>query len=127
MDNKRWILANVLRWAARIWAVASVALIVAVMVGEAFNPARLTPRDWLLFLFFPAGVCVGFVLAWWKELLGGSLTVASLVVFYLIHRLQVGTFPRGLAFAVFAAPGVLFLLAWSLSRMRLMSMSPSVR
>lgn len=114
--NSRPVLTQAVRWAARIWAVASIGLIVAFLVGEGFHPSRIQAREWLGLVFFPVGICVGMILAWWREGLGGGLTVGSLVVFYLIHPTTAGTFPRGWAFLVFAAPGFLFLLSWLRSR-----------
>mgnify|MGYP003694713579 CR=1 FL=1 len=39
------------------------------------------------FIFFRLGIIVGFVVAWWKEGLGGAITIASLLTFYLIFVL----------------------------------------
>ncbi len=97
------------RWIARIWSIGSIGLILAFIVGEGINLTEFKPAEWLGFLFFPVGICVGMVMAWWKERLGGSLTVASLVIFYLIHLATSGAFPSGWAWLVFAAPGFLFL------------------
>jgi len=113
----RWpMLTQVVRWTARIWAVASIGLVLAFLVGEGFHPSQIQPREWLGLVFFPVGICAGMILAWWREGLGGAITVASLAIFYLIHFATAGTFPRGWAFLVFAAPGFLFLLVWQRSR-----------
>lgn len=105
---RRWVSAR--RWTARIW---SIALVVAFIVGEGFNPFGL--YEWLGVLFFPVGISVGMILAWWKEDLGGSITVGSLLTFYAVHLTTAGTFPKGWAWLAFAAPGFLFLLSslWS--------------
>jgi hypothetical protein len=110
--HQRWISA--LRWTARVWSVASIALVLAFIVGEGFNPSG--PSEWLGVLFFPVGISVGMILAWWKEGLGGSITVGSLLVFYLVHLTTAGTLPKGWAWLAFAAPGFLFLLSSHLSR-----------
>jgi hypothetical protein len=106
-------LVSALRWTARVWSVASVALVLAFIVGEGVKPSG--PSEWLGFLFFPLGISVGMILAWWKEGLGGSITVGSLLTFYVVHRTTAGTFPKGWAWLAFAAPGFLFLLSshWS--------------
>ena len=109
---RRWILA--LRWTARIWSVASVALVLAFIVGEGFDPSGL--NEWLGALLFPIGISVGMILAWWKEGLGGSITVGSLLAFYVVHLATAGTFPKGWPWLAFAAPGFLFLLVSYLSR-----------
>ena len=73
-------------------------------------------KELLDFLLFPVGISVGMVLAWWKERLGGGITVGCLLAFYVIHRLAASTFPKGWAWLLFAAPGFLFLLSSRLSR-----------
>ncbi|HMD97290.1 MAG TPA: hypothetical protein VKM93_08200 [Terriglobia bacterium] len=107
-------LVSALRWTARVWCVASVALVVAFIIGEGNNPSG--PKEWLGFLFFPFGISVGMILAWWKEGLGGSITVGSLLASYVVRRTFTGTFPKGWAWLAFAAPGFLFLVSSHLSR-----------
>jgi CHASE2 domain-containing sensor protein len=89
-------------------------LVLAFIVGEGFNPSG--PNEWLGVLLFPVGISVGMILAWWKEGLGGSITVGSLLAFYVVHLTTAGAFPKGWAWLAFAAPGFLFLLSSHLSR-----------
>lgn len=103
-----------LRWVARIWSVASVGLVVGFIVGEGFNPSGLT--TWIGVLLFPLGISLGMIVAWWRERLGGGITVGCLLAFYLLHLVTAGRFPRGWAWLLFAAPGFLFLLASLLTR-----------
>ena len=110
------VLTQVIRWTARAWTVASIGLVLAFFVGEGFNPSQVKPREWVGLLFFPVGICAGMILAWWREGLGGSITVGSLLVFYMIHLATAGTLPKGWAWLAFAAPGFLFLLCWQRSR-----------
>ncbi len=107
------VLTPVIRWTARAWSVASVGLVLAFLVGEGFHPSQVQAREWLGLVFFPFGITVGMILAWWREGLGGAITVASLTVFYLIHFATAGALPKGWAFLVFAMPGFLFLLCWT--------------
>jgi hypothetical protein len=72
-----------LRWTARLWSVVSVPLVLGFIVGEGLNPSG--PSEWLDVLFFPIGISVEMVLAWWREALGGSITVGSLLAFYVVH------------------------------------------
>lgn len=104
-----------LRWLARALSVLAVGVVLMFAFGEGLHLSHFTPRELVLFLFFPLGVCLGMVLAWRWEGWGGGVTVASLAAFYLVHRLSSSGFPRGLAFAAFALPGFLFLLCrlWS--------------
>lgn len=102
-----------LRWVARIWSLASIGFILAFALGGGEpSPRGLTSQELALFFFFPTGVCLGMILAWRWEGLGGAVTVASLLGFYLLHRVVSGGYPTGFWFAVLAAPGLLFLLSW---------------
>jgi hypothetical protein len=110
------LLTQVIRWTARAWSAASIGLILAFLVGEGFHPAQIKAREWVGLVFFPVGIAVGMILAWWKEGLGGAITVASLAAFYLIPLATAGALPEGWAFLVFAMPGFLFLLCWATAR-----------
>jgi hypothetical protein len=110
----------VIRWTARILSIISTTLLLLFMFGgrEAFDVSKLTAREWLGLAFFPFGVIVGFVVAWWKEGLGGGITVLSLLAFYLVFALLWNRGFPGWWFLVFAFPGLLFLAAHLLSRSR---------
>jgi hypothetical protein len=118
MDNmQKYIrVTSVLRLIARTWSIVTIILVLAFIIGEGFNPKLLTPTEWLGFIFFPVGICFGLVIAWWKEGLGAIIVVASLIVFYIVNFATAGTFPKGWAWEVFAAPGFLFALCWYQSR-----------
>lgn len=104
----RYTMTKVVRWTARLWSIASIGLILLFIFGYGMKRVKLS--EWSLFLFFPAGVSIGMILAWWKERLGGGITVGSLLLFYVIHFAVARTFPHGWAFLVFSFPGFLFLL-----------------
>src|ERR1039457_6934055 len=99
-----------LRWSARGLSILAMGIVLLFAFGEGLNLSHFTVRELVLFVFFPLGVCLGMVVAWRWEGLGGGITVASLAAFYLVHRLSSSGFPRGFAFLVFAVPGILFLL-----------------
>ena len=101
-------MTSAVRSIARAWSIVSVALVLGFLIGEGVNPSSAI--EWLGFLFFPFGICVGMILAWWKECLGAITTVASLSIFYAIHCLSSGAFPSGWAWLAFAFPGFLFAL-----------------
>lgn len=101
------------RWTARFWSVATIGFVLAFIVGEGVHLSGL--HQWIGFLFFPIGVCAGMLVAWRSEGMGGIITVASLLAFYAVSLVSLGRAPGGWAFLAFAAPGFLFLLAWSLS------------
>lgn len=116
---KPGIVTLVIRWMARVWSIASVGSVLLMFIGsglaEGFSPAQLTFRDWVGLFFFPFGVCLGMIVAWRREGLGGGITVGSLLAFYAALRIMDGRFPRGPYFAILAAPGILFLVCWLLS------------
>lgn len=101
--------ARVLRWTARVWSIVSVGLLLGFIVGEGANPSGT--REWIGLLFFPIGISLGMLWAWRNERLGGTITVVSLLLFYIVHLTTAGSFPAGFAWLAFAAPGFLFLLS----------------
>jgi len=113
------IVTLIVRWMARAWSIASVGFILLMFIGsglaEGFNLAQFTSRDWVGLFFFPFGVCLGMIVAWRREGLGGGIAVGSLLAFYAALRVMDGRFPRGPWFALVAAPGILFLMSWVLS------------
>jgi hypothetical protein len=88
--------------------------VLLLLIGEGVYPSGAA--EWIEFLLFPTGICVGLIIAWWKEGVGGIITVGSLLIFYGFHLATAGMLPKGLAWVVFAAPGFLFLLSWYWSR-----------
>jgi hypothetical protein len=109
-------LAKTFCWFARGWSIASIALVIGFLIGEGVHLDQLQPAQRVGFLFFPVGISIGMIVAWWKEGLGGYITVASLLVFYALHLTSSGTPPKGWAWLAFAAPGFLFLASWYLAR-----------
>ena len=107
---------KVLRWLARATSVVSLALLAMFATSGGDAPSA---NEWVLLAFFPIGVAIGMIVAWRSELVGGALTLASLVIFHiLVASLGSGGFP-GFWFAAFAAPGIVLLfcglatpLAW---------------
>ena len=97
---------------ARVGSVASITLLLLLFQAEAFHPSEIAPREWIGLLFFPIGVIIGMVIAWWKEGLGATVTLGSLLGFYLVYGYLFRYHIGGYWFFVFASPGFLFLLHW---------------
>src|SRR5687767_4376575 len=76
---------TVIEFLARLGSIASIALLVLIFWGEAFNPAQITRTEWVGLLFFPIGITIGMVVAWWKEGLGSTITIGSLAAFYVVY------------------------------------------
>ena len=113
-SDRRHRLTLAVRWTARAWAIATISVVLVLAVGEGVYPATLT--EWIGLLLYPGGVCLGLILAWWREGLGGTITVGSLVAFYAFYTATSGTPPRGWAWLVLAFPGFLFLWCGNRSR-----------
>lgn len=112
-EGTRQAMLYVVRWTARLWSVGTIVLVLTFIVGEGIH---LTRRSEMIgFIFFPVGICLGLVVAWWHEGLGGGITVASLIFFYSVSFASTGSLPRGAAWVVFAFPGFLFLFYWAAS------------
>ena len=110
------IVRLILCWIARIGSIVSIGLILMFFIGEGFDPANLKLQEWIGFFFFPVGIVVGMIVAWWQEGMGGTITVGSLLAFYIVHFLFNRALPQGWAWIVFTSPGILFLASWALSR-----------
>lgn len=108
-------LATGFRWMARVWGVASTLLLLAFAFGGAEH-LRPTASEAVGLLLFPVGVVIGFGLAWWREGLGGLVTVVSLALFYVWLFARSGRLDVGPYFLLFAAPGVLHLASAILRR-----------
>jgi hypothetical protein len=97
---------------ARLGSVASIALLGLIFWGDAVHPSQISRTEWLGLVFFPIGITIGMVVAWWREGLGSAITLASLVAFYVVYGYIFKNHIGGWAFIVFASPGFLFLLHW---------------
>ena len=104
----------VIELSARVGSIASIALLVSIFMGEALQPSDISSNEWAGLLFFPIGVTIGMILAWWKEGLGAAVTLLSLLAFYLVYGYLLRNHIGGWAFIAFASPGFLFLLHWLL-------------
>ena len=104
----------VVEFLARVGSVISITLLFLFFQAEAFHPSEIAPREWLGLVFFPFGIIVGLAIAWWKEGLGASITVGSLLAFYLVYGYLLQSHVAGWAFIVFASPAFLFFFHWVL-------------
>lgn len=60
--------SNTLRCIARIWSLASIAFVLLFILGEGFGgTSKLTASVWIGLMLWPAAVCIGLALAWFRE------------------------------------------------------------
>ena len=114
-DESNFVL-GLIEFLARVGSLASITFLVLLFQAEAFHPSRVAPREWLALVFFPVGVVIGLIIAWWKEGLGVSVTLGSLLAFYFVYGYLLRYHLGGWAFVMFASPAFLFLLHWLLRR-----------
>jgi hypothetical protein len=103
---------------AKVWSILSIAFILLIFIGEGLseNGQMPTAAEWVGLTFFPIGVAIGLILAWWREEIGGAVTVLSFIAFYIWNFVLSGDLADGLFFLLVAAPGFLFLASWYFSR-----------
>ena len=103
------------RWVARISSILVVSPFLLQLLMEGLDPADVGPvGEWAMFLCFPVGVCLGMIVAWRREGLGGAITVGSISSFRVVR----GRLPPGPFFALAAASGVLFLIPRAAAALR---------
>lgn len=89
--SKRTI--RIIRWLARLSSLASLGLLLLIFIGEGMDLGALTSTEIWGLIFFPLGVTLGMLLGWRWEVLGGSMTVLSLLAFYKVMYAANGRFP----------------------------------
>lgn len=107
------ILVQTLRWVARLGSIASLGMLAMFAFGEQGRPS---PSEWFGIALFPIGVSVGMLLGWWREWLGGLVTLLSLAAFYGWMFVFRNGIPIGPYFVMFSIPGLLFLVCAALRR-----------
>ena len=95
-------------WTARIAAALIVLFSVMMLVGYGINPQGNPPTstEKLLLALFPIGMCLGYVIGWFRPLIGGVLSWAAIVAFVLIQRNAGMVIILGLL----GIPGILFIV-----------------
>lgn len=106
------------RWTARIVGGLLVVMFLWFLVAHAVEvegiPA-LTPLEGSL-MFCMLASLVGMVVLWFREGLGGLMTLIGIGTFYLIDTAATGTPPGGWVLPLYFVPGVLSIVSWALSR-----------
>lgn len=106
--------SSVVRWIGRLLSVLSIGTLSLFIFGEGAPwSSGFRLESFVAFLIFPTGVMIGMALAWWKEGLGATVTLACGLGIYLYFYATRGELMRAPAFLYFASPGFFFALsAW---------------
>jgi hypothetical protein len=111
-------IAFIARWVARAWSVLNILIIFLFAIGQSLRPLGPVPtyKEWIGLALWPVGVAIGLLVAWLREVLGGIVTLACLVAFYIWTLLRSGNLPHGPFFFLIASPALVFILAGVVSR-----------
>jgi hypothetical protein len=110
-----------IKWIARIWSILSLAFILlffGASITSSIGKETFVFKDVFQFVFFPIGLTIGLILAWKWEGLGGIIAIGSIIGFHLQMLIKNGNPDFNLFIELLAAPGILFILYWILSRKR---------
>ncbi len=97
------------RLIARICSLIGMFFLVGFFNTETLKDLDL--KDWFLFIIFPCVLLSGYILSWMYDRTGAVVSLASIVIFYLLHYIFKQNFPQGTSFILFAIPPMLFILA----------------
>ena len=111
---------TILRWIARIWSYIVVTFIVLFVGAHFFESGSgigsMGLENAIAFTFFPIGLTLGLIIAWWKEGFGGIIATGSIIGFHLTMLFIHGKPDFVLFIELLAVPGPLFIIYWLLSR-----------
>jgi hypothetical protein len=102
-----------IRRLARITSLICMAFLALMVLGEILSPHAPPPtsvRDLVGLALMPGGLIVGLLLAWRRELLGGVVSLLSLIAFYAWLGWQAGSLPRGWIIPLLGLPSLLFII-----------------
>jgi hypothetical protein len=101
----------IVRWIARIWSLLSIIVLsLPTIIDGPYWMQVSTLREIVGHICF-LGIFLGLILAWRWELLGASMIISSLLVFYIVMFIT-GRLPIGLYLILISFPGLLFLMSW---------------
>ncbi len=105
------MMSKLLWWIAGISGMALALLLVAMVTGDdAGEPNGVA--EWVYLAFFPVGCSVGLLLGWWRPLVGGTISIASMVLSQATMVATGRVFPLSAytIWGVMCVPGALFVI-----------------
>jgi hypothetical protein len=106
--------AKVFAWSAKLLATAVAGLLILVMFTESGNGPQ-GPREWAYLAFFPVGFSIGYLLGWWRPLLGGVVAIACMVASHFAIGRTYDAHAY-LIWAVLCIPGVMLIAVGLIER-----------
>ena len=101
---------------ARIVGTLFVGFLLLMLVGYAVNPQGSgdggLPDEFVMMLFFPIGMCLGYLIAWRCAITGGIIAVGCMAVFLI----GMGEADMVGILSVLGAPGVVLIVCGLLAR-----------
>ncbi len=94
------------RWTARIVGSLIVGLLVLFAVGQGFDPTQFHGIELGMIVALLVAL-VGMVVLWWREGIGGAISLTGMIAFYGLNFAVAGEFPGGPVFPVCFLPGLL--------------------
>lgn len=101
--------ARVASWAGCLLGTGLLLLFALFVIGEGPPPMNVGAAALAVML-------LGFLLAWWHDLLGAIVSILGIGCFYAWNFSEVGQFPGGFVFPLCFVPGALNITAWLLRK-----------
>lgn len=105
------------RWTARVLGTLIVGLMVLLAVGQGVDPTKFNGIELGMLISLLAAL-VGMVALWWREGIGGAISLAGMIALYGLNFAASGKTPGGPVFPVCFLPGVLSLICAYVGRER---------
>lgn len=106
-----------LRGMGRASAVVLFLVWLTLLIAEVIrNTLAVPPVDVMLQGAALGVVFAGYAIGWRHELVGGLMAIAGTAAFFVIEAFTIATISGISAVALFAVPGVLYVLAWKLDQ-----------
>ncbi len=104
------------RWTARVLAVVLVGVILVMFIGVGgVYPVKLQGTE-LIQMVFLWTACIGILLAWHWQVIGGTISLVGMLLFFTVEFVARGGLPRGLFPYLMLLPGILFMVSSVLTR-----------
>ena len=103
------MMSKLLWWIAGISGTALVLFLLLLVTGKLGEPDA---GEWVYLAFFSFGFSVGLLLGWWRPLVGGTISIASMVLSQVTMVAVGRTFELTLyaGYGLMCSPGVLFVI-----------------